>query len=101
MPSSSPAIIVHGGAGHIRSDELPPRLEGCKAAVGLAWKLLQDGGSAVDAVEAAVAALEDNPLFNAGTGSTLNSIGEVEMDAAIMEGETGRVGAVGAARNIK
>jgi beta-aspartyl-peptidase (threonine type) len=98
---SPPAIIVHGGAGRVASEELPARLDGCKEAVLVGWNLLEAGATAVDAVEAAVAALEDNPLFNAGIGSTLNSAGEVEMDACVMEGDTGRVGAVGAVRVIK
>src|SRR5574341_2441393 len=93
---SQPAIIVHGGAGPVRDDSLPARLEGCKEAALAGWKILQQGGSALDAAEAAVVALEDNPLFNAGNGSTLNSLGQVEMDAAIMEGETLRAGAVAA-----
>src|SRR6201991_4327628 len=80
------AIIVHGGAGRIRDDELPQRLEGCKDAALAGWEILKQGGSALDAAEAAVVVLEDNPLFNAGIGSTLNSLGKVEMDAAIMEG---------------
>ena len=100
-PHSTPAIIVHGGAGRIRDEELPQRLDGCKEAAGLGWKILQEGGSALDAVEAAVVVLEDNPLFNAGTGSTLNSLGEIEMDAAIMEGNTLRAGAVAAVKKIK
>jgi beta-aspartyl-peptidase (threonine type) len=61
-------------------------LEGCKQAALAGWEILKQGGSALDAAEAAVVVLEDNPLFNAGTGSTLNSLGKVEMDAAIMEG---------------
>jgi len=97
----SPAIIVHGGGGRIRAEELAQRLDGCKDAVLAGWKTIQQGGSALDAVEAAVVALEDNPLFNAGTGSTLNSLGQVEMDAAIMEGETLRAGAVAAVQGIK
>lgn len=98
---SKPAIIVHGGAGPIKDGSLPQRLDGCKDAALAGWKILQQGGSALDAVEAAVVALEDNPLFNAGTGSTLNSLGQVEMDAAIMEGETLRAGAVAAVQRIK
>ena len=97
----TPAIIVHGGAGRIRVEELPQRLDGCKDAVLAGWKTIQQGGSALDAAEAAVIVLEDNPLFNAGTGSTLNSLGQVEMDAAIMEGETLRAGAVAAVQGIK
>jgi beta-aspartyl-peptidase (threonine type) len=96
-----PEIIVHGGAGRVRIEELPQRLEGCKEAALAGWQILKQGGSALDAAEAAVVVLEDNPLFNAGTGSTLNSLGEVEMDAAIMEGETLSVGAVAAVQGIK
>ncbi len=55
----------------------------------------------MDAVECVVTVLEDNPLFNAGTGSTLNSLGEVEMDAAIMDGSTLAAGAVAAVKGIK
>jgi beta-aspartyl-peptidase (threonine type) len=97
----TPALIVHGGAGRIRVEELPRRLDGCKVAALAGWEIMQQGGSALDAAEAAVVALEDNPLFNAGTGSTLNSLGQVEMDAAIMEGETLRAGAVAAVQGIR
>jgi beta-aspartyl-peptidase (threonine type) len=100
-PNVHPAIIVHGGAGRIRAEELPQRLDGCKDAALAGWEIIQQGGSALDAAEAAVVALEDNPLFNAGSGSTLNSLGQVEMDAAIMEGETLRAGAVAALQGIK
>jgi beta-aspartyl-peptidase (threonine type) len=98
---SSPSIIVHGGAGPIKDDSLPARLEGCKAAALAGWTILQRGGAALDAVEAAVVVLEDNPLFNAGTGSTLNSFGKVETDAAIMDGHSLRAGAVAAVSGIK
>jgi L-asparaginase / beta-aspartyl-peptidase len=101
MANFKPSIIVHGGAGPIKDDSLPARLEGCKEAVLAGWQILQKGGTAVDAVEAAVVVLEDNPLFNAGTGSTLNSLGRVEMDAAIMEGQSLRAGAVAAVSGIK
>lgn len=97
----SPAIIVHGGAGAIRDDTLRQRREGCREAARTGWQMLQQGISALDAAEAAVVVLEDNPLFNAGTGSTLNSLGKVEMDAAIMEGNSLRAGAVAAAQGIK
>lgn len=101
MTHHAPAIIVHGGAGPIKDDSLPRRLDGCKAAALAGWHVLQQGGAALDAVEAAVIVLEDNPLFNAGTGSTLNSVGKVEMDAAIMEGNSLRAGAVAAVQGIK
>jgi beta-aspartyl-peptidase (threonine type) len=97
----APALIVHGGAGAVKDDTLPARLDGCKNAALAGWRLLERGGAALDAVEAAVIVLEDNPLFNAGTGSTLNCLGEVEMDAAIMEGNSLRAGAVGAVQGIK
>jgi isoaspartyl peptidase/L-asparaginase-like protein (Ntn-hydrolase superfamily) len=97
----SPSIIVHGGAGPIKDDSLPARLDGCRVAAAAGWKILENGGSALDAVETAVVVLEDNPLFNAGTGSTLNSLGEVETDAAIMAGDTLCAGAVAAVSGIK
>ncbi len=96
-----PAIIVHGGAGRIRDNDLRPRLDGCRAAALQGWKILRHGGAALDAVEAAVVVLEDDSLFNAGTGSTLSASGKVEMDAAIMDGHTLRVGSVAAVQRIK
>jgi beta-aspartyl-peptidase (threonine type) len=99
--SNRSAIIVHGGAGRILEEELPQRLNGCKEAALSGWEILKQGGSALDAAEAAVVALEDNPLFNAGTGSTLNSLGQVEMDAAIIDGNTLATGAVAAVQGIK
>ena len=101
QPQFTPAIIVHGGAGPIKGDSLAARLEGCKAAALVGWKILEQGGAALDVVEASVVTLEDDPLFNAGIGSTLNSLGKVEMDAAIMEGESLRAGAVAAVSGIK
>ena len=101
MTQFQPSIIVHGGAGPIKDDSLDARRDGCKAAALVGWNVLAAGGGAVDAAEAAVANLEDNPLFNAGTGSTLNSLGQVEMDAAIMVGATLRAGAVAAVKGIK
>src|SRR5437867_11071699 len=86
----APAIIVHGGGGSIKDESLPRRLEGCKQAALAGWQSLEQDGPALDAVEAAVVVLEDNRLFNAGTGSTFNSDGEGEMDAATMEGEPPR-----------
>lgn len=101
MTQFKPSIIVHGGAGPIKDDSLAARLEGCKAAALAGWEILCAGGSAVDAAEAAVVVLENDPLFNAGTGSTLNHLGEVEMDAAIMEGASLRAGGVAAVQRIK
>ena len=101
MAGFTPSIIVHCGAGSVKDDSLALRLTGCKEAASAGWQILTHGGSALDAVEAAVVTLEDNALFNAGTGSTVNSLGTVEMDAAIMEGESLRAGAVAAVSGIK
>ena len=89
-----PAIIVHGGAGTIKKEErIPKVIAGVREAVLAGWRELRMG-SALDAVEEAVKVLEDNPLFNAGTGSVLTLDGKVEMDAAIMRGKTLEAGAV-------
>ena len=89
-------IIVHGGAGNVSPHYHTAALQGCEAAATVGWHVLQDGGSALAAVEAAVRVLEDDPTFNAGTGSVLNADGEVEMDAGIMDGATLQIGAVAA-----
>lgn len=96
-----PIIVVHGGAGRIPREELAEHHDGCREAVVAGWKCLLQGGSALDAVEEAVAFLEDHPLFNAGTGSVLSATGEVEMDASLMEGRTLKAGAVGVVRNVR
>ena len=101
MTNIAPSIIVHGGAAPIKDDSLAARLAGCKDAALAGWQILTQRGNALDAVEAAVVILEDNPLFNAGTGSTLNSLGKIEMDAAIMEGHSLRAGAVTAVSGVK
>ena len=100
-PQFGPSLIVHGGAGPIKDDSVTARLAGCEVAARAGWRILAQGGSALDAVEAAVVVLEDDPLFNAGTGSTLNSLGKVETDAAIMASEGLRAGSVAALSGIK
>lgn len=95
------AIVTHGGAGLWKIEEAPALLPGMEAATRAGLDILSAGGSAVDAVAAVVAALEDNPLFNAGTGSALNLAGEIEMDAAVMAGEGLRCGSVGALRGVR
>ncbi len=103
MPSSSQhpiAIIVHGGAGDIPQSWRGPAEAGCRAAAAVGWDALSDGASALDAVELAVRALEDDPAFNAGRGSVLNAAGDVEMDAGIMDGATRLPGAVTLIRHI-
>ena len=72
-----------------------------RRAADTGFRILSQGGSALDAVEGAVVSLEDNPLFNAGTGSTLNLLGDIETDAGIMDGRTLRGGAVALLRGIR
>ncbi len=95
------AILVHGGAGDISPDSLEARKQGCRNAAEAGAGILKRGGQALDAVQAAVEVLEDNPLFNAGLGSTLNREGRVETDAAIMDGSTLKAGAVAAVSGIR
>jgi beta-aspartyl-peptidase (threonine type) len=94
-------IVVHGGAGDLwPDDELDSARDGAAAAATAGYAVLEQGGSALDAVEAAVIVLENDPNFNAGTGSTLNRDGHVECDASVME-STGRGGAVAAVSTVK
>lgn len=94
------AIIVHGGAWSIPAELLAAHRDGCREAVVRGWRVLRGGGSALDAVEAAVTYLEDDPVFDAGTGSFLNADGEVELDAGFMDGSTLAAGAVAAVHRI-
>ncbi|HWE31578.1 MAG TPA: isoaspartyl peptidase/L-asparaginase, partial [Polyangia bacterium] len=89
------AIIVHGGAGDIEDARRARCIAGCEAAAAAGWARFDAGGSALDAVEAAVRALEDDEEFNAGYGAVLSRAGTVEVDACVMTGERA-IGAVGA-----
>src|SRR5262245_55554527 len=94
-------IVVHGGAGDLWPDEdKDAAKDGVAAAVTAGYEVLERGGSAMDAVEAAVIVLENDPHFNAGTGRTLNRDGHVECDASVMDA-TGRGGAVAAVTTVK
>jgi len=93
------ALAIHGGAGTLRRDAMSPARgepyhAGLRRALDAGRAILAAGGSAIDAVAAAVVALEDDPLFNAGRGAVFTSAGTQEMDAAIMEGRERRAGAV-------
>jgi beta-aspartyl-peptidase (threonine type) len=88
------AIAVHGGAGAVPHERRAEHQAGCARAAEIGAEILRKKGSALDAVQAAVACLEDNPAFNAGTGGSLNSDGHLELDASIMEGAELRAGAV-------
>lgn len=96
-----PIIIVHGGAWNIPDELIEDHIRGVEKAVGVGWEILENGGSALDAVEEAVKTMENDPTFDAGKGSFLNEEGFVELDAIIMDGSTLNVGAVAAVRNIK
>lgn len=98
---SRPALIVHGGAGSARPGDVAAQTHGCIVALRAGWQVLTAGGSALDAVCEAVAALEDDPHFNAGHGSCLTSRGTVEMDASVMEGTSLRAGAVSVVRMVR
>ncbi|XP_026324940.1 isoaspartyl peptidase/L-asparaginase-like [Hyposmocoma kahamanoa] len=89
-----PIIIVHGGAGDIANSKVQGKLDGVKLAVIAGQEVLNRGGSALDAVEAAVVSMEKDDNFNAGYGSVLNLRGEVEMEASMMSGTNLDVGAV-------
>jgi isoaspartyl peptidase/L-asparaginase-like protein (Ntn-hydrolase superfamily) len=95
------AIIVHGGAKDIAPDQQQAHRDGCIAALAAGQAILETGGSALDAVEGAVRALEDNPIFNAGYGSVRNAKGQVECDAAIMDGASLAVGGVAAVSTVR
>src|SRR2546430_7468862 len=95
------AIVVHGGAGQKPAGPPEAFQDGCKEAAVIGWRILQEGGSALEAVEAAVRSLEDNPIYNAGTGASLGADGNIQLDAGIMEGHTLRVGAVANVELIK
>lgn len=99
-------LVIHGGAGNITPALMDKELEaqyhdGLKQALDKGYEVLQHGGSAVDAVEASIIVLEDNPLFNAGRGSVFTKKGLNEMDAAIMDGSNLAAGAIAGVRNIK
>jgi beta-aspartyl-peptidase (threonine type) len=94
VTSRVPALVVHGGAGADPAEGREELRAGMHEAAAAGWAMLSGGGSALDAVEAAVRALEDHPRFNAGRGSVLTTAGTVEMDASIMEGNALRNGAV-------
>ncbi|BAS25994.1 isoaspartyl peptidase/L-asparaginase family protein [Limnochorda pilosa] len=98
MNDGVPALIVHGGAGSISDPE--GHRAGVRRAVDAGFAVLDDGGSALNAVLAAVRVLEDDPVFNAGTGSCLTLQGEVEMDAAVARGDGG-FGAVTCVRGVR
>jgi beta-aspartyl-peptidase (threonine type) len=106
MSKSHVALAVHGGAGTIERSKMTPEREheyraGIENALRAGSAILRRGGAALDAVEAAVRVLEDDPHFNAGKGSVFTSVGTNEMDAAIMDGKTRSAGAVAGVQHVR
>ena len=95
------ALIAHGGAGRWRPGSDDDAVEGLRAAVEAGRALLAGGASALDAVCATVTSLEDNPIYNAGTGAVLNFDGFCELDACVMESRGARVGAVSGLQRVR
>jgi beta-aspartyl-peptidase (threonine type) len=94
------SLIVHGGAWNIPGELVADHIKGVRRAVAEVFPMLRDGLPALDAVEAAVRILEGDPTFNAGRGSCLNALGEIELDALIMDGSSLNLGAVAAIQNV-
>ncbi|MGD9047450.1 MAG: isoaspartyl peptidase/L-asparaginase [Anaerolineae bacterium] len=96
-----PSIIVHGGAWDIPPELHEAHRHGTRSAVEAGWAVLQAGGTAMDAVEAAIVMMEDDETFDAGRGSFLNADGQVELDAGCMDGAGLQVGAVASVQFIR
>ncbi len=98
---TNPVIVVHGGAWGIPDRLVDSNLKGVEKSTKAGWKVLEEGGSALDAVVAAVNVLEDDPTFDAGIGSVLTEDGTIEMDALIMDGSTLGAGAVAGVKDVR
>jgi L-asparaginase / beta-aspartyl-peptidase len=106
MKNEKFGLVIHGGAGTIERSNMTPEKEreyraGLERALTAGYEILKRGGSSLDATEAAVRVLEDDPHFNAGRGSVFTSAGTNEMDAAIMDGKTLAAGAVAVLKHVK
>jgi len=106
METKKIGLVIHGGAGTIERSNMTPERErdyraGLERALAAGYEILKRGRSSLDATEAAVRVLEDDPHFNAGKGSVFTSAGTNEMDAAIMDGKTLAAGAVASLKHIK
>lgn len=99
------ALAIHGGAGVSRDELTPEREAACRQtleeSLRAGEKILREGGTSLDAVQAAIVVLEDSPLFNAGRGSVLTAAGTVEMDAAVMTGAKPAAGAVAGVSGVR
>ena len=98
---ADPVLVVHGGAWAIPDDMVEAHLNGVRSARAAGWRVLERGGTALDAVEEAVVIMEDDETFDAGRGSFLNRDGRVQLDALIMDGATLRAGGVGCVERLR
>jgi beta-aspartyl-peptidase (threonine type) len=98
---TNPVLVVHGGAWAIPDDMVEAHLNGVRNAAAAGWRVLEKGGSALDAVEETVVVMEDDETFDAGRGSFLNRDGKVQLDAFIMDGSTLRGGGVGCVERLR
>lgn len=106
QPGKKIGIVIHGGAGTMERSKITPEREkmyreGLERALLNGYEILQRGGTSVDAVEASVRTLEDNPLHNAGKGAVFTSAGTNELDSALMDGRTLKAGAVASVKHVK
>jgi beta-aspartyl-peptidase (threonine type) len=98
---TQPVLLIHGGAWAMPDDAVAAHEDGIASALAAGYALLEQGASAVDAVEAAVAVMEDDETFDAGRGSFLTQDGRVQMDALLMNGENLRTGGVACVERIR
>src|SRR3982074_2512053 len=100
MPTN-PVLVIHGGAWAMPDDMVEEHIHGVRNALAAGWRVLERGGSSLDAVEEAVVIMEDDETFDAGRGSFLNRDGKVQLDALIMDGSTLRAGGVGCVERLR
>ena len=100
MPTN-PVLVIHGGAWAMPDDRVEAHINGVNNALAAGWRVLERGGTALDAVEEAVVIMEDDETFDAGRGSFLNRDGKVQLDALIMDGATLRAGGVGCVERLR
>jgi L-asparaginase / beta-aspartyl-peptidase len=98
---TDPVLVVHGGAWAMPDDMVEAHIQGVNNALAAGWRVLDRGGTALDAVEEAVVVMEDDETFDAGRGSFLNRDGRVQLDALIMDGATLRAGGVGCVEHLR
>ncbi|HEV3040203.1 MAG TPA: isoaspartyl peptidase/L-asparaginase [Candidatus Angelobacter sp.] len=97
----TPVLLIHGGAWAIPDDLVDAHLKGVREALAIGWRLLERGGSAMDAVETAIVSMEEDEAFDAGRGSFLTRDGRVQLDALIMDGKTLQAGGIGCVEHIR